>query len=181
WPDRMLPATVGDPTYYLPKVEHGRLTGILLRRGWLVLVLTALGMAAMVWMASGKPKMFRSSGSVYVSTQAPRILDIPAVSPEESRDLEQMRSVEQGLSATTLLARVVEKNGLSEDPAFAIPGEGQEALLRRFSERVEIGLRRGTRIIDLAVEDTDPARAKRLVESLVSEYEAWTTERQQAI
>src|SRR5690606_34891571 len=85
------------------------------------------------------------------------------------------------LSATTLLARVVEKNGLSEDPAFAIPGEGQEALLRRFSERVEIGLRRGTRIIDLAVEDTDPARAKRLVEFLVSEYEAWTTERQQAI
>ena len=46
---------------------------------------------------------------------------------------------------------------------------------------MKVGLRRGTRIIDLSVEDTDPERAKRLVESLVSGYEKWTSERQQTI
>ena len=44
-----------------------------------------------------------------------------------------------------------------------------------------IELRRGTRIIDLQVEDTDPARARALVESLVTEYEKWTSDRQTAI
>ena len=46
---------------------------------------------------------------------------------------------------------------------------------------MKIELRRGTRIIDIQVDDTDPARAKRLVESLVEEYQKWTNDRQKAV
>lgn len=179
---RQLPAHAGaDPTYYLQKVETGRLFGLLLRRGWMVLVPVVLGVLAMYGFAQRLPKTYRAEGSVYVGSEAPVVLDIRAVAPEETQDLEQMRSVEQGMIATTLLMRVIEANGLADDPAFAPPGAGQEELLNRFSKRVNIALRRGSRIIGLSVEDTDPARAKRLVESLVSEYEKWTTERQEAI
>jgi capsular exopolysaccharide synthesis family protein len=116
-----------------------------------------------------------------VSSQAPLVLDIRAVAPEETRDLEQMRSVEQGMSASTLLMRVIEVNRLAEDSAFAPQGTSPQGLLGIISKRVNIALRRGTRIIDIQVEDTNPARAKRLVESLVEEYEKWTTERQKAV
>lgn len=177
-----LPAPSGaGPTYFLPKVEPGRLLGIVLRRGWIVLLLAVLGAAALYALASRLPKMYRATGSVYVSSQAPWVLDIRAVAPEETRDLEQMRSVEQGLGASTLLGRVIEVNRLAEDPAFAPKGTGEQSLLGVFAKRVSVELRRGTRIIDLQVEDTDPARARQLVESLVTEYEKWTTDRQQVI
>jgi capsular exopolysaccharide synthesis family protein len=171
----------GDPTYFLPKVESGRILGTLLRRSWMLVIPVLLGAAGMYWFANRLPKTYQATGSVYVGSQAPLVLDIRAVAPEETRDLEQMRSVEQGMSASTLLMRVIDANGLAEDPAFAPAGTGPQALVEIFTKRVTVGLRRGTRLIDLAVEDTDPARAKRLVESLVAEYEKWTTERQQAI
>ena len=118
-----LPAPAGaEPTYFLPKVEPGRLFGIVLRRGWIVLLLAVLGAAALYAFASRLPKIYRATGSVYVSSQAPLVLDIRAVAPEETRDLEQMRSVEQGLGASTLLMRVIEVNRLAEDPAFAPQG-----------------------------------------------------------
>ena len=170
-----------DPTYFLPKVEPSRFFDILRRRGWIPIVLGLLGAVGLYAFANKLPKSYRAKGSVYVSTQAPVILDIRAVSPEETRDLEQMRSVEQGLSATTLLMRVIQANHLAEDPSFAPKGTSEEALLREFSDRVKVELRRGTRIIDLQVDDTDPARAAKLVQSLVDEYEKWTNERQQAI
>jgi polysaccharide biosynthesis transport protein len=177
-----LPAPVGaEPTYFLPKVETGRLLGMILRRGWIVLLFAGLGAVALYVFATSLPKMYRAAGSVYVSSQAPLVLDIRAVAPEETRDLEQMRSVEQGLGASTLLMRVIGKNRLAEDPAFAPPGTSPQKLLETLSRRVSIELRRGTRIIDVVASDTDPARAKRLVESLVTEYEEWTSERQTAI
>lgn len=177
-----LPAPAGaDPTYFLPKVEPGRLLGVLLRRGWIVVVMALLGAVGLFYFASKLPKTYRAVGSVYVSSQAPLVLDIRAVAPEESRDLEQMRSVEQGMSASTLLLKVIEVNGLANDPILAPSGTGEQALLEKFAKRVSIELRRGTRIIDMQVEDTDPARAKHLVESLVTEYEKWTNDRQKLI
>ncbi|MES2441093.1 MAG: hypothetical protein V4584_18670 [Verrucomicrobiota bacterium] len=181
-PASRLPVPSGaDPTYFLPKVEPGRLLGIVLRRGWIVILAGLLGAAALYVFAGKLPATYRATGSVYVSSQAPVVLDIRAVAPEETRDLEQMRSVEQGMSATTLLMRVIEANRLAEDPAFAPKGTSEQALLEKFTKRVRIELRRGTRLIDLQVEDTDPVRARRLVESLVEEYEKWTNDRQIAI
>lgn len=178
----MLSAPVAaDPVMYLPKVEPARLLGVLFRRGWIVVLLGVIGIAAALWFAGKQPEIFRAKGSVYVSDQAPQVLDIRAVAPEGSKDLEQMRSVEQGLLASALLLRVIEANGLEGAADFGAPGMGKEALLGLLSSRVSVELRRGTRIIDISVDDTDAERARVLVESMVREYEAWTTERQQGV
>lgn len=171
-----------DPAAFLPRMEPVRLLSILLRRSWMIALPVLACAAAMVWFAGTLPKKYTATGSVYVGSQAPVVLEnIRAVAAEETRDLEQMRSVEQGMAASTLLMRVIQANGLDQDPSFAPPGAGEQVLAAILAERVTIALRRGTRIIDIAVEDTDPARARLLVESLVAEYEKWTTERQQAI
>lgn len=181
-PASQLAAPAGaDPTHFLPKVEAGRIMSVVLRRGWIVVAATLLGAVAIYMLAGKITKTYRATGSVYVSSQAPVVLDIRAVAPEETRDLEQMRSVEQGMTASTLLMKVIEVNGLADDPTFAPKGTGEQALLETLAGRVRIELRRGTRIIDIQVTDTDPARAKRLVESLVAEYEKWTNDRQKNI
>lgn len=177
-----LPVPSGaEPTYFLPKMDSGRLLGMLLRRGWIVILSALAGAAALYGFASRLPKTYRAVGAVFVNSQAPLVMDIRAVAPEETRDLEQMRSVERGMSASSLLMRVVEVNHLAEDPAFAAKGASQQTLLATFASRVKIELSRGTRVIDIQVDDTDPARAKLLVESLVTEYQNWTNERQNSI
>ncbi len=175
------PAPAQDPTALLPTVEIGRVFGTLLRRGWLVVVFGLLGIACSLLYIKNATKVYRSYGSVYVGTQAPQVLNIQAVAQEESRDLEQMRSVEQGMLSSTVLLNLVEQHGLASDPDFAAPGAGQERLVQALGRRVRVELRRGTRNIDIAVDDTDPARAKALVQAIVAEYEKSTAERQQSI
>lgn len=170
--------TSSDPTHFLPRVETGRIIGGILRRGWIVVLCGMLGIGAALAYLKVTPKVYRAAGSVNVASQAPQILNIQAVAPEESKDLEQMRSVEQDMMSSTLLMRLIEKEGLADDPEFAPSGLGPQTLVKLFGSRVLVELRRGTRIIDIKIDDTRPERAKELVESLVSEYEKWSAERQ---
>ena len=66
----------GDPTYFLPKVEPGRLMGILLRRGWIVILASLIGGGALYYVASKMPKIYQAFGSVLVNSQAPLVMDI---------------------------------------------------------------------------------------------------------
>ncbi len=174
-------APAADPTHFLPKVETGRIIGGVLRRGWVVVLCGMIGIAGAVAYLKVTKKVYRSSGSVYVLPQAPQVINIQAVAPEESKDLEQMRSVEQGMSSSTMMNRLIETQGLASDPDFAAPGTGPETLVKILSSRVVVELRRGTRIIDVAIDDTQPERAKLLVSALVGEYEKWSTDRQRSI
>lgn len=167
-----------EATSHLPSVEPLKVLGMLLRRSWIVILVAALTVGATAWYLKRMPKIYEATGSVYVSARAPRIVEAGAVSPEETRDLEQMRSVEQGLVASTLLMRVIDAGKLADQPDFTVGTNTRQELLAVFSKRVKVELRRGTRLIDIAVEDTDPDRARRLVESLVTEYEHWIAERQ---
>lgn len=180
-PSGALGASTQDPATFLPQVEVGRVLSMLLRRGWLVVVLGMIGIACALGYIRSATKVYRASGSVYVSTQAPQVLNIQAVAPEESRDLEQMRSVEQGMLSSTMLLRLIEQHQLAADPAFAELGAGQERLVQLLARRVRVELRRGTRFIDISVDDTNPVRARELVQSIVAEYERSSAERQQAI
>jgi succinoglycan biosynthesis transport protein ExoP len=167
-----------DATAHLGRAEPLRWIGVLLRRSWIGVLVTVLFVAA-AWMYLKKvPKVYEAKGSVYVSSRPARMLESGVVSPEDMRDLEQMRSIEQGLMSSTLLMRVIEAGKLAEQPDFAPGAEGSQDLLKVMSKRVRAELRRGTRLIDIAVEDTDPGRAQRLVGLLVTEYEKWNAERQ---
>lgn len=167
-----------DATSFLPRVEPGRIVGMFLRRAWLLalgLVIALGGAALYVKKAS---RIYEAKGSVYISAKSPRILESGGVAPEETKDLEQMRSVEQALIASTLLDHVIEAEKLVEDRTFNVDAISQQQLIGVLAKKVKVELRRGTRLIDISVQDTAPARAKRLVESLVSQYERWSADRQ---
>lgn len=170
-----------DPTFFLPKVEISRFSRMLLRYGWIP-VLVAVFSAAAAWFYLGRvPKTYLSSGSVYISTEAPQVFEVQPLAAEESKDLEQMLSVEQGMLSSSVLLRVIDKEGLLEDATFAEPGTSRQGVLEIFANRLSVALRRGTRIIDIAVEDTDPERAARLVEAIKVEYEIQAEERRESV
>jgi succinoglycan biosynthesis transport protein ExoP len=172
---------MAEPTLYLPKVEAGRLLGILLRRGWLVILGMVLAVAAMTIYVKSVPKVYVSTGSVRVSSHAPRVLNIEGLAPEDSKDLEQLRTIESDMKSSAVLARVAQANGLYTATDFAPPGTSELGVIEMLARRVHVELLRGTRKIGISVEDTDPQRAKRLVLSVIAEYESWTKDNSQEL
>ncbi|MBB5351505.1 capsular exopolysaccharide synthesis family protein [Haloferula luteola] len=170
-----------DPAFFLPKVEVTRVGGFLKRWGWLPVVFGVLGGALAFWISGKVTKYYISHGSVYVSTEAPRISEIQAATTEESRDLEQMQSVEQGMLSNMLLMQVSDRLALAKDPSFAPKATTDAQRLEVLSHRLQVALRRGTRLIDITVEDPDPVRAQQIVTAVKEEYESLSTERQEAI
>lgn len=170
-----------SPTLYLPKVEPGRLIGIVLRRGWLVALGMLLAVGAMWLYLKGAPRIYVATGSVEISSHAPRVLNIDGLSPEDSKDLEQLRTIERNMASTALLMRVLKENGLREAKDFAPPGTTEQGVLGILAKRVRVELDRGTRVVMISVEDTDPRRAKVLVESLVKEYDLWIKDRRETL
>ena len=170
-----------QPTLYLPKVEPGRLLGVLVRRGWLVLVGAALAVAAMGFYVKGAPKIYISSGSVEVSSHAPDPLRIEGLAPQDTKDLEQLRTIEGNMASSAVLLRVAKANGLLTASDFALPGTTEQGVIGLLAKRIRVELKRGTRVVQITVEDTDPARAKRLVESLVAEYQLWIKDRRETV
>lgn len=170
-----------EPTLYLPRIEPGRLFRVLLRRGWLVVLGMALAIAGAAWYVTTAPKIYVSSGSVEVSSHAPRVLNIDGVSSEDSKDLEQLRTIEGNMVSDGVLLRVARANGLFEALNFAEPGTSEHGVVKLLKSRVHVELIRGTRKIGISVEDTDPRRAKRLVESIIAEYDVWIKERREEL
>ncbi|MCW1913959.1 polysaccharide biosynthesis tyrosine autokinase [Luteolibacter sp. GHJ8] len=173
-------ATV-QPTLYLSKVEPGRLLGVIIRRGWLVILGMLLAVGAMWLYVKSAPKIYVSTGSVEVSSHAPDPLRIEGLTQQDTKDLEQLRTIEGNMVSTAVLLRVAKENGLLTATDFAPPGTTEQGVIGMLSKRVRVELKRGTRVVAISVEDTDPARAKRLVESLVTEYQAWIRERRETV
>jgi uncharacterized protein involved in exopolysaccharide biosynthesis len=76
---------MAEPTLYLPKIEPGRLLRILVRRGWLVVLGMVLAVTAMALYVKSVPKVYVSTGSVRVSSHAPRVLNIEVLAPRTRR------------------------------------------------------------------------------------------------
>jgi capsular exopolysaccharide synthesis family protein len=161
-------------------VDGGAFLVSLLRWWWIPVLTVLLSCGGMFVWLKHTPEIYSAHGTVSISSQAPARLDIKPVAAEESRELEQMRSVEQSLLSPTLFERVAERMDLGSHPSYQ--DKGGHALpdgiiIGVMQERIKAELRRGTRLVDIAVEDTDPELARKLVETLVTEYQVWTKER----
>ena len=70
------------------------------------------------------------------------------------------------------MLRVIRVNKLQTNPAFVEPGSrpSEIQMADKMREKVKVQLRKGTRLIDISVEDADPEMARNLATSLVEEF-----------
>lgn len=171
-----------NPTLYLPRIEPGRVLGVLVRRGWMVVLCTALALGAMFVYLKKAPKIYVSTGSVNVFSSIPDPMPMQGITQQDTKDLEQLRTIEGDMASPAVMLRVVRANKLDKAADFVEPGTSEQATANFLrGKRVRVELDRGTRNMQIQVEDTDPVRAKRLVESIVEEYQLWTKERREAV
>jgi polysaccharide biosynthesis transport protein len=151
---------------------------LLLRRAWVIILFVILGLSAAIAYIWWAPKIYASRAVIEFEQETPRvnnIQDFNADNAAASNLPELLKTVEQALLSETLLLQVVKANGLDKDPKFAPPKKDGSAysdteFVARFKSKVNVALRRGTRLIDITVEDTDPERSKQLTESMVKEF-----------
>lgn len=157
----------------MPKIDFREVLNAVIRWCWIPVVCFIIGAIGMFYYVSTLPVLYTSYGSLYIKTKAPEVFSGNPLAQEGSNDLEKMKTVEQGLLSATVLLRVAEKHNLASDPLFQAGGLEPQAILDTLSSRVSIELRKGTRLMDIQVKDTDPQRASLIVESIVEEYEDW--------
>ena len=138
--------------------------------GVTLLVLLATGVY--LWRA---PRFYAARATVQVEGEPRRVTNFDEVSAEDLRPAEALKTLEAVLTARPLLRSVAEANHLANQPGFSERKPGSppptlDELADVLGHRVSVGLRRGTRLIDLTVEDRDPNLARQLAESLLAEF-----------
>jgi len=157
------------------QIEFRKLYYTLRERIWVIalcLLVAGLGITAYLIRA---PRIYASKLVLQVEQGEQKILlNIQRVQQEDPQSLEFLKTVEQTLQSRSLLERVLETNNLAGDPRFVKMDDGprptQEQLVTRLSRMVEAKLRKGTRLIDIKVEHTDPHIAALIAGSIYREF-----------
>jgi len=157
------------------QIDFRTLYYTLRERSWLIglcLLVAVLGTAAYLVRA---PKIFAGKLVLQVEQEEQKILNIQRVQQEDPQTLEFLKTVEQTLQSRSLFDRVIETNKLHTNPRFLTAGDmdtkpTREQLVTRLSKMVDAKLRRGTRLIDVNVEHTDPELCALIANSLVNEF-----------
>ena len=121
------------------------------------------------------PRTYTAQSVVQVEQQKRNVANIREISPEDFKSTEALKTVEQALTSSSVLLAVARANHLFEDPDFVGKDQRQLAepqMVSILSSAITAKLRRGTRLVDVVVDDIDPERAVRLAKSVVVEYVA---------
>jgi polysaccharide biosynthesis transport protein len=151
---------------------------LLLAKAWVIILFVVFGLIAAVAYLIWTPKLYESRAVIAVEQDTPRVNNIQDFNGDNAEEMnlpEVLKTIEQALLSETLLVQVVKTNGLDKDPSFAPPKKDGSAYLDSelaalFGKKVEVKLRRGTRLIDITVNDADPKEAQQLAESMVKEF-----------
>ena len=158
------------------RVDFGYLYHLLLSKAWLIILLIVLSLSAAIIYLIRTPKIYESRAVIQVDQEAQKFVNTQNNSSnEEFKSVEELTTIAQTLMSDTVLLRVIKANELDKDPLFAPPKKDgspylDSELVGRFMRKVTVGLRRGTRLIDVSVQDTDPKRAQKLAQSMVTEF-----------
>ncbi len=159
-----------------------RLLHIVLRRFWLVALCVLLTVGGGVAYLLHTQKIFTAIATVQVEQAAQHAVVFQDQQHEEDyRSAEVLKTFEQVLQSGPLLLRVAQVNGLRGSDGFQpkIPGSPpltDSEVIDRMLAKVTVELRRGTRLIDVSVDDPSPTRAAALARSVVEQYNVQANE-----
>ena len=96
-------------------------------------------------------------------------------SGDKPETLDYLNTVVQAFTSRNLMLRVIKTTGLDKDPSFAPPRKDGSPytdieLANRMAQKVEISVRRGTRLVDVTVSDQNPQMAQELAIAFVKEF-----------
>lgn len=167
------PSSATDTSSVSVALDFRAILHVLREKKWLIAAIVAACTATGAFYAIRSPKVFASTVTIEVEAEEQKLIKPDARRPEELTREEVLKTIEQKLESPALALRLVNHPELKDDPAFLpeVKRPAPEAKLRAaVSERITASVRRGTRLIDITVEDENPAMAQKLARLLVQEF-----------
>jgi capsular exopolysaccharide synthesis family protein len=152
---------------------------VIRRKKWWMAACGFAGLLLGAGYAAIRPDVFEATATVQVEVENPSVLAIQDVNKEDFRQPEALKTVEQQLCTRNLILRVIQTNKLDQTPGFFKPGLlhrirglslSQSDMIDSLMNGFTVKLRRGTRLIDITVGNTNPRMAQTLARSLIDEY-----------
>lgn len=149
------------------------------RRVWRIAACGLAGLLLGGIYAATRPDVFEATAVVQVEQENPSVIAIQDVNKEDFRQAEDLKTVEQQLCTRDLIWRVIQTNKLDTTPGIFKPGllhrirglpVSQSDMIDGILDSFTVKLRRGTRLIDIAVKNEKPEMAQALMRSLLDEY-----------
>ncbi len=143
-------------------------------RLWLIALCTVVLVGLGAFHILTATKTYRATAVVEVASDTQQeTVNIEDVKQEDSRTLEYLKTIEQSLTSPGLLVRLAKEDGIVQNPHYFPKGGApynDDQIARKMDGIVVAKLRRGTRLIDLSVNYTDPQNASRIAQDAVQEY-----------
>src|ERR1700692_952170 len=136
-------------------LEH--LCHLMLSKAWIVILFVILSLMAAIGYLMWAPKIYEPRAVLEVAQETPKVNNIQDFNDDgtgSDKSTEALKTIEQALMSDTLLLKVVKANALDKDPLFAPPMKDGSAyldtqLVALIRSKVNVKLRRGTRLIDV--------------------------------
>lgn len=145
---------------------------LLLHRWWIIALVVGVSMMGATGYVMRQQKIYESRAVLQVQQSEQQVVNIDGVSQENPSSPDFINTVVQSITSRNLMLRVIDANKLRTNPAFVAPGEKPTdiQLADKLRGKVRAVVRRGTRLIDIIVEDKDPVMARDLAASFVKEF-----------
>lgn len=170
------PATTETLFPGFPTLDLTRLAAVVFRRLWLAGTVAAAFVGLAIFYVLTATKVYQSSAVIYVDPKNDgAVFDgIKGVRQASWETLDALKSMADGIRNGTVILRVVDKLKLREDPSFLptrAAGYSDSELVEIIGKNVTADLRRGTRLIDVAVKDRSPERAQAMTAAFIDEFQ----------
>ena len=155
--------------------DFRRLYFLLVKRWWIIALVVIVGMMAVISYTLRLPKIYESRAVLQVDLKEKKILSTDDQTMETTGTPDFLNTVTQAITSGKIMLRVIRANNLDQNPLFAPPKLGggkytDDQLISMLERKVNVSLRRQTRIIDITAEDKDPVMAHSLAVSMVKEF-----------
>jgi capsular exopolysaccharide synthesis family protein len=124
------------------------------------------------------PRSYAAKTVIQVEQEDQKVVKIDDFRSEDRKSVEVLKTYEQNILSSEVLLRVIHHPSVAQDPAFLPEAKGRadNLLFEALSRHLDVRIRRGTRLIDIVVEDHNPELAQRVAGLVVDEFARWNFE-----
>jgi succinoglycan biosynthesis transport protein ExoP len=114
-------------------------------------------------------RIYSSVAVFQVQQKGGNLLGTATNTADEPISPEVLNTIQQSFTSQSFMLRMIHVGHLGTDPKFVPPkSDGtpylDSELLKKLQEKMSVNLRKGTRLIDVTIEDRDPVYAQELVQ-----------------
>ena len=142
---------------------------ILMERAWLGGLIAVAVFLVFFFQARRQTPYYRSTATLLVEAQIPKILNYQDILAYNTRNLEYFNTHINALHSRSMMAQALARSGLDGNPGF-LPGKTPEEKIEAAQGFVTISAVEKSRMINVVVEHADPLIASDLANAIAQSY-----------